>query len=274
MSDEKSPKVSQRSREILLGTLLLTGSIFGSRAFYRRYLKQYKTALDIPKNVLKKRWLYGKITAVGDGDNVRLFHTPGGIFGGWGTLRSIPELARNKDTPGNNNTSPNNSSFISNIFSRKPSKAKKLSQYYMGLQPTYKGKRNLPTISIRLSGIDAPERAHFGGKTQPFGDEAMNWLRYCVLGKRVWAKPLSIDQYNRCVARVVYWSWTSGWTDISLQMLKEGLAVVYEAKTGAQFDGQERLYRRNEQLARQKSRGLWAQKKVQTPGQYKKNQQS
>lgn len=274
MTDENGSNISQSSRDVLVGTVLLTGSILGSRALFTRYLKQYKTALDIPKSIFKKRWLYGKVTAVGDGDNVRLFHMPGGVFGGWGSLRNVPMLEKNNTTSTSKTTPHVSSSFISNVFGPKLSKTKKLSQYYMGLQPAYKGKRNLPTVSIRLSGIDAPERAHFGGKTQPFGDEAMNWLRYCVLGKRVWAKPLSIDQYNRCVARVVYWSWTSGWTDISLQMLKEGLAVVYEGKTGAQFDGRERVYRYHEQAAKKKAKGLWAQKKVCTPGQYKKNQKS
>lgn len=56
-------------------------------------------------------------------------------------------------------------------------------------------------------------------------------------------------------------------------MIKEGLAVVYEGKTGAEFDGREGKYRRHEFIARAKKKGLWSQKRLQTPGEYKKQYQ-
>ncbi|CAB4254276.1 similar to Saccharomyces cerevisiae YGL085W LCL3 Putative protein of unknown function [Maudiozyma barnettii] len=278
MNNDKQSKGLNVSSDVVVGSIILTSLLFGTKNGYSRFLKQYRDARDIPSRAFKRRWLYGKVTAVGDGDNFRFYHTPGGILGGWGTFRRIPQLDKNtigftsKSTY--NSRNPTSSSFLNRLFIYRKKKVKDISKYYMSLEVPYKGKRNVPTISVRLSGIDAPERAHFGGETQPFGDEALNWLRYVILGKRIWIKPLSIDQYNRCVARAVYWNWYSGWTDVSLQMLKEGLATVYEAKTGAQFDGRESVYRLNEFISKSKSRGLWAQKKVETPGQYKKRQKS
>ena len=78
-----------------------------------------------------------------------------------------------------------------------------------------------------------------------------------------------MDQYNRCVARVVYWSWLRGWKDVSLEMLREGMAVVYEGKSTAEFDGREKRYRLYEFISKSKRKGLWIQKKFVTPGQYK-----
>ncbi|CAG8732981.1 7015_t:CDS:2, partial [Acaulospora colombiana] len=41
------------------------------------------------------------------------------------------------------------------------------------------------TLHIRMMGIDAPEAAHFGKPAQPYAEEALEWLRNAVLGKRV-----------------------------------------------------------------------------------------
>lgn len=257
----------------------------GSYLTYNRYLKQYTNVRDIPANIFKKKWLYGKVTAVGDGDNFHFYHLPGGFFGGWGWLRKTPELELNtttKTVDAKTITASNKryhqilfkSSFkrIKDILSMSSSQ-KNLelrSRYYMNLKPQYKGRRSLPTIPIRISGIDAPERAHFGNKGQPFGDEALNWLRYQLLGKKVWIKPLRIDQYNRCVARAIYWSWFGGWKDIGLQMIEEGLAVVYEGKIDAEFDGKKKIYQFHEFLAKSQRKGLWIQKNIETPGEFKK----
>lgn len=276
MSEKPSRQNSYQVVTIPLNTFysisLILGVLGGSFLGYHRYLKQCKGVRDIPSQWIKRKWLYGKVTAVGDGDNFHFYHLPGGSLGGWGWIRPIPKLERAIPT-GANSTKQRLSVKLLNFQFFSPSyrsQVKSRSMYYMDMNPKYKGKRNLPTISIRISGIDAPERAHFGNKAQPFSDEALNWLRCQILGKRIWIKPLSIDQYNRCVARAMYWSWWGGWKDIGLQMVKEGLAVVYEGKTGAEFDGREKIYRFYEYLARSRKQGLWIQKKVETPGEYKK----
>lgn len=272
--------------EVSLYSALLTGTILGTYVGFNRYLRQIKSATDIPTNFIKKRWLYGKVTAVGDGDNFHLFHLPGGALGGWGWLRPIPKLEANDIlfTSNDNKLTANNKNKMKNKkkskisvvdlwqfwFPTRRQKVKQMSQYYMNLEPKWKGRRNLGTISVRLCGIDAPERAHFGSKSQPFSDEALNWLRWQLLNKRVWIKPLRIDQYNRCVAKCIYWTWTRGFRDLSLQMLEEGLVVVYEGKSGAEFDGKEKLYRMYELVAKYRRKGLWIQRKIETPGEFKR----
>lgn len=283
MASKDLPVTNNKNNEkdlavtIPLSTLYIIFSMFGivsgSIIGYNRYLRQCKNVKEIPYRWFKRHWLYGKVTAVGDGDNFHLYHLPGGIFGGWGWIRSIPRLERNV-IPVMKKPNLNSKSWFGNmtklpLVSNK-NQVKLRSKHYMDMAPNFKGKRNLPTIPVRISGIDAPERAHFGNKAQPFSDEALNWLRCQILGRRVWIKPLSVDQYGRCVARGVYWTWLGGWQDIGLQMIKEGLAVVYEGKTGAEFDGKEKSYRFHEFISRSQRKGLWIQRKVETPGQYKK----
>jgi micrococcal nuclease len=127
------------------------------------------------------------------------------------------------------------------------------------------------TLHVRLCGVDAPERAHFGKPAQPFGDEAMVWLTNYILGKRVKVKPLSLDQYGRVVGKVFRFHWWGGWRDVSLEMIKHGWGVVYESKTFGQFDGQWDKYTRMEQRARAAKRGIWSKgKHIVTPGEFKK----
>lgn len=183
--------------------------------------------MDIPRNYLRSRWLYGKVTSVGDGDNFRFYHLPGGVFAGWNWLRTVPEVNKFKEVKGE-------------------------------------------TISVRLCGADAPERAHFGKPAQPYSEEALQWLRNYILGRWLYIKPLSIDQYQRCVAKVMVLKWT-GFKDVSEEMIKTGMATVYEAKAGMEFDGREKVYRKRESHAQKKKIGMWAvdKRNFLTPREYK-----
>ncbi|ODQ78370.1 hypothetical protein BABINDRAFT_162607, partial [Babjeviella inositovora NRRL Y-12698] len=49
------------------------------------------------------------------------------------------------------------------------------------------------TLNVRLCGVDAPERAHWGNPAQPFSEEVLIWLRSYLVGRRMRIKPLSID---------------------------------------------------------------------------------
>ncbi|KAG2198270.1 hypothetical protein INT47_004354 [Mucor saturninus] len=54
--------------------------------------KRFKTAAHIPPEVFEKsQRIHGKVVAVGDSDNFRLYHTPG--FG-WGWIRNIPKTRK------------------------------------------------------------------------------------------------------------------------------------------------------------------------------------
>ncbi|AWU75281.1 uncharacterized protein C5L36_0B05280 [Pichia kudriavzevii] len=193
---------------------------------YVCHLKQISRASDIPPSSMRKRWLYGHVTSVGDGDNFHLYHLPGGLRAGWGWLREVP--LKHSQVRGQ-------------------------------------------TISVRLCGIDAPERAHFGKPKQPYSEEALIWLRKYILHRYVYVKPLRLDQYGRVVGRVMVWTWL-GWRDVGEEMLKCGLATLYEAQSGVEFDGRERIYRKREQNARRKKLGLWkdfGKKIFETPREYK-----
>ena len=123
---------------------------------------------------------------------------------------------------------------------------------------------------MRLAGIDAPELAHFGRPAQPYSTEALEWLRNYVLHRRVRAYIYRRDQYDRVVATVFVRRGLLR-RDVGLQMLKSGLATVYEAKTGAEFGKVEARYRRAEWWAKKRRKGIWAASKAdfESPRDYK-----
>ncbi|KAK4629122.1 putative endonuclease lcl3 [Fulvia fulva] len=139
------------------------------------------------------------------------------------------------------------------------------------------------TLSVRIAGIDAPECAHFGNDGQPYGPEALAWLRSKLEGRFVRVLPHSKDQYQRIVATAWVRKWGIFKSDVGLEMLKNGLATVYEAKTGAEFGGKKDEYRAAETKAREKKLGMWQQpgivdrvlfgkkekRHVETPREYK-----
>lgn len=131
------------------------------------------------------------------------------------------------------------------------------------------------TVSIRIAGIDAPEGAHFGRPAQPYSKEALDWLTDYILHRRVRAYIYRKDQFDRAVATVYVRRWLLR-RDVGYQMLKLGLATVYEAKTGVEFGpGLEKRYRRAEWWAKTRRKGLWAgtkQKDFETPREYKTRQ--
>ncbi|KAG7785901.1 hypothetical protein KL910_000676 [Ogataea haglerorum] len=197
--------------------------------FYSRHLRRINVATDIPSYMFRKRYLFGKVTSVGDGDNFHMFHLPGGRLGGWGWLRKIPEIN------------------------------------------TFRTLKNR-TIHVRLCGVDAPERSHFGKPAQPYSEEALQWLRSYILGRKLYVKPLSLDQYNRVVAKVLVLKW-NGFRDVSEEMIKNGIGTVYEAKQGVEFDGKEALYLAWEKYAKREKRGLWKDKNKKSfvsPREYKR----
>ena len=78
-------------RTILSATVLTATTLFLVH-IYRLYLRRIPEAANIQPNFFRKRSVFGHVTSVGDGDNFRLFHTPGGRLTGWGWLpgRKLP----------------------------------------------------------------------------------------------------------------------------------------------------------------------------------------
>lgn len=77
----------------VIPTIILTGTTLLSVRFYRSYLRRIPQATNIQPGFWRRRSLLGRVTSVGDGDNFRLFHTPGGRLAGWGWIpgRKVPE---------------------------------------------------------------------------------------------------------------------------------------------------------------------------------------
>ncbi|WBW71830.1 mitochondrial nuclease Lcl3, implicated in DNA repair [Schizosaccharomyces osmophilus] len=87
---------TEQSR-VWTATAVGTAAVVGIWAVWR--FRRFETVHDIPKVMFPKRMpdqtrsfrsLFGYITRVGDGDNFRFFHTPGGYWLGWHWLRKVP----------------------------------------------------------------------------------------------------------------------------------------------------------------------------------------
>ena len=72
-------------------TIILTTVSIGTYGFYRSYLRRIPAADHISPAFFRRRSIFGKVTSVGDGDNFRIYHTPGGRLAGWGLWRRVPE---------------------------------------------------------------------------------------------------------------------------------------------------------------------------------------
>jgi endonuclease YncB( thermonuclease family) len=118
---------------------------------------------------------------------------------------------------------------------------------------------NSTQLHIRLAGVDAPELAHWGREAQPYAKEAHEWLINLIHHRRVRTYIFRRDQYDRVVAQVYYRRWLFR-QDVGLEMLKAGLATVYEAKSGAEFGTSEAKYRAAEEKAKAQQVGMWAKR--------------
>lgn len=90
------------------------------------------------------------------------------------------------------------------------------------------------------------------------------------MNRRVRAYIYKRDQYERVVATVFVRRFLFR-KDVGEEMLKAGLATVYEAKMGAEFGDFEQKYRSAEEKAKGKKRGMWAgkAKDYESPRDYK-----
>lgn len=77
--------------DILLPSITAATATLTLVYVYRNFLKRYPDSNSLPPHFFRRKGLYGKVVSVGDADNFRLFHTPGGKWMGWGWLRQIPE---------------------------------------------------------------------------------------------------------------------------------------------------------------------------------------
>ena len=77
--------------QTVISTIALTSACIGFYKFYRTFLRRIPAAVNVSPSFFRKRSVFGQVTSVGDGDNFRIFHTPGGRLAGWDWWRPIPK---------------------------------------------------------------------------------------------------------------------------------------------------------------------------------------
>jgi micrococcal nuclease len=111
---------------------------------------------------------------------------------------------------------------------------------------------------IRLSGIDAPEKA------QPFGARSKQSLSDLVFDKQVAVEWNKQDRYGRTVGKVL----VNG-IDANLAQVKAGLAWWYRDYAKEQSAADRRLYEQTEQQALVQRLGLWVDKNPTPPWDFR-----
>ena len=126
-------------------------------------------------------------------------------------------------------------------------------------------------VKIRLSGIDAPEKA------QPFGERSKQNMSRLVFGKQVLVEDRKQDRYGRTIGRVLVASGECKQADcpktldVSMAQLTQGLAWHYkrfEMEQPAEERGQ---YAFAEDEARAKRVGLWQDTEAVAPWEWRKS---
>ena len=112
---------------------------------------------------------------------------------------------------------------------------------------------------IRLTGIDAPEKA------QPFGRRSKSSLSDLVYLKQVNVETDKKDRYGRNLGKVLI-----NGKDANLTQIEHGMAWWYRAYKKDQSANDRRLYEAAEVSAKAKKVGLWADAKPVPPWEYRR----
>jgi endonuclease YncB( thermonuclease family) len=132
------------------------------------------------------------------------------------------------------------------------------------------------TINVRLAGVDAPELSHYGVPGQPFGKEALDFLRGLAERRRVSLTIHQLDQYKRVLGTVHVKSENPllrvlglGGRNVSMELAKAGLAEVYRGPNACYGRPGLRRFEAAQAAAMKARVGMWSQKKVVTPTEFK-----
>jgi endonuclease YncB( thermonuclease family) len=105
---------------------------------------------------------------------------------------------------------------------------------------------NSTQYKIRLTGIDAPEKA------QAYGQKAKESLSDLVFGKSVEVEWSKQDRYGRIVGKIKL-----NGVDINLEQIKRGMAWHYKQYLKEQSPEERVAYAQSESQARDHGVGLW-----------------
>lgn len=114
-------------------------------------------------------------------------------------------------------------------------------------------------LTVRLSGIDAPELGQAGGR------EARDTLRTLLTGKSVQVEIFKMDRYGRYVGKVML----DDSTDVGLAIIRAGLAWWYQRYAHEQSLPDRAAYETAEREARGKRLGLWQDEHPTAPWNYR-----
>lgn len=119
-------------------------------------------------------------------------------------------------------------------------------------------------LKVRLYGIDAPETKKPDRAGQPYGDISKRTLMYKIMGRRITAEIVDIDQYKRAVAIIRYEG-----RDINREMVSEGMAWAYRQYLQAPYESE---YIGSENRARSRRIGLWRESNPHPPWEFRREQ--
>lgn len=125
------------------------------------------------------------------------------------------------------------------------------------------------SLKVRMVAIDAPEVRCYNKPEQPFAKEAKEHLQALILNKLVTMNVYKLDLYNRMLWMVYVKNGWFGSINVNLEMIKSGLACVYESSYTT-FGGMEDVFRKEEALAKINKRGMWINSNTILPIDYKK----
>lgn len=120
-------------------------------------------------------------------------------------------------------------------------------------------------LKVRLYGIDAPETKKPDKPGQPYGDISKRTLMYKIMGRRVTAEIIDIDQYKRAVAVIRYEG-----RDVNRGMVAEGMAWAYRRYLQGPYESE---YIGSENRARSRRAGLWQDSNPQPPWEFRNGHQ-
>lgn len=132
--------------------------------------------------------------------------------------------------------------------------------------------QNLQQHKIRLSGIDAPERA------QPFGNASRKQLAKLVAGKQVRVESVKNDRYGRVLGKV--WVQPSDCPDcgktlnVNHAQILYGMAWWYKDYARDQSPEDRGRYQSAAQEARKRKRGLWSEPDPIPPWAWRRGQRA
>jgi len=121
--------------------------------------------------------------------------------------------------------------------------------------------RESSRVKIRLYGVDAPETAKPDKPGQPFGEAARRLLLSKIMGKKVSAEVIDVDQYQRAVAVIRY-----AGRDINREMVDEGMAWAYRRYLQGHYVSE---YLGAETRARSRRAGLWRDANPRPPWEFR-----